>query len=579
MSSSGTMLDTRSSQKFTIGNYLGTRFEQIGLKHCFMVPGDYNLVLLDQLIQNKNILQIGCCNELNAAYAAEGYARANGCGVVITTFNVGAFSALNGVAGAYAENLPVIIVSGGYNTNDEAANHLLHHTIGTHDFSYQYEIFRQVTCAAVRILNAENAPLLLDHAIVTALRERKPAYIEIACNLAAAPCNKPAPFESVLIEKVTNRHSLNAAVKSAAAILNNAKKPLLLAGSHLRSFKAMDAFRELAESLGCAVAVMPDAKGSFPEDHIQYIGIYLGGESSPGCEPIVDWADMILAAGPQFTDYTTDGWTALPTREKSIIAQPRSVRFSDLAYTEIELADFLSALAKKVHANDRTLMEYRQIGGGERATEQTTTKADSDTPLSRAEMVSQIEKDLDGKTTLLVETGDAWFNGMFMRLPKGACFEIEMQWGAIGWSVPASFGYAMGMEDDRRIVSIIGDGSFQLTAQEVANMIRYKTNNVIFLVNNHGYVIESEIHEGPYNYFKNWDYAGLVPIFNAEDGKGLGLKATTAGELAIAIEKAREHRGGPVLIECHIAHDDCTPQLLKWGNKVAAANGRPPILV
>jgi pyruvate decarboxylase/indolepyruvate decarboxylase len=89
-----------------------------------------------------------------------------------------------------------------------------------------------------------------------------------------------------------------------------------------------------------------------------------------------------------------------------------------------------------------------------------------------------------------VETGDAWFNGMYMRLPKSARFEIEMQWGAIGWSVPASFEYAMGMEDDRRIVSIIGDGSFQLSAQEVANMIRYKTNNVIFLVNNHGYVIE-----------------------------------------------------------------------------------------
>jgi TPP-dependent 2-oxoacid decarboxylase len=130
----GVVLDTRSSQKFTIGNYLGTRFEQIGIKHCFMVPGEHNLVLL------------------------------------------------------------FIFVSGGYNTNDEAANHLIHHTIGTHDFSYQYEIFRQVTCAAVRILNAENAPLLIDHAIVTALRERKPAYIEIACNLAAAPCNKPAPF-------------------------------------------------------------------------------------------------------------------------------------------------------------------------------------------------------------------------------------------------------------------------------------------------------------------------------------------------------------------------------------------------
>ena len=103
--------EMQSSQKFTIGNYLGTRFEQIGLKHYFMVPGDYNLVLLDQLLQNKNIMQIGCCNELNAAYAAEGYARANGCGAVITTFNVGAFSALNGVAGAYAEDMPVMFIS------------------------------------------------------------------------------------------------------------------------------------------------------------------------------------------------------------------------------------------------------------------------------------------------------------------------------------------------------------------------------------------------------------------------------------------------------------------------------------
>jgi pyruvate decarboxylase len=97
------------------------------------------------------------------------------------------------------------------------------------------------------------------------------------------------------------------------------------------------------------------------------------------------------------------------------------------------------------------------------------------------------------------------------------------------------------------------------------------------LVNNRGYVIESEIHEGPYNYFKNWDYSGIISVFNAEEGMGLGLKATTAGELSSAIKKAQEHRSGPILIECQIAHDDCTPQLLKWGNKVAAANSRPPI--
>ena len=93
---------------------------------------------------------------------------------------MGAYSALNGVAGAYAERLPVIFVSSGPNTNDPVANHIMHHTMGTHDFSDQYEVCRQVTCEAVRILHADNAPTLIDQAISTALRERKPVYIEIA---------------------------------------------------------------------------------------------------------------------------------------------------------------------------------------------------------------------------------------------------------------------------------------------------------------------------------------------------------------------------------------------------------------
>jgi pyruvate decarboxylase len=125
------------------------------------------------------------------------------------------------------------------------------------------------------------------------------------------------------------------------------------------------------------------------------------------------------------------------------------------------------------------------------------------------------------------------------------------------------------------LIAVIGDGSFQLTVQELANMIRHGQETVIFLVNNRGYVSESAIHDGPYNYFKNWDYAGLIGAWNATDGHGLGLTATTGGELADAISKARNHNGGPVLIECQIAHDDCSPQLIEWGARVARANTRP----
>src|SRR5947199_9227808 len=154
---------------FTVGKYLAARLEQMGLKHYFVVPGDYSLTLLDELLANKNMQQIGCCNELDASYAAEGYARAKGAGVLVVTFNVGAFSALNGVAGAYAENLPVIFISSSYNTNDPIEDRRLHHTLGTHDLSYQREMVSKITCEAVFVKHAKDAPRLIDRAIRAAL--------------------------------------------------------------------------------------------------------------------------------------------------------------------------------------------------------------------------------------------------------------------------------------------------------------------------------------------------------------------------------------------------------------------------
>ena len=113
---------------FTIGNYLATRLEQIGIKHYFIVPGDYNLVLLDQRCwrtrTNKNMEQIGCCNELNASYAARNMPGSTAAAPFVATMNIGSFSALNGVARAYAERLPVIFVASGYNTNDASTGHL-----------------------------------------------------------------------------------------------------------------------------------------------------------------------------------------------------------------------------------------------------------------------------------------------------------------------------------------------------------------------------------------------------------------------------------------------------------------------
>jgi len=556
---------------YTVGSYLAARLSQIGLKHHFAVAGDFNLVLLDQLLTNKDLEQVYCCNELNCGYSAEGYARACGAAAAVVTFSVGGLSAINAIGSAYAENLPVILVSGAPNTNDRATEHLVHHTLATHDWSYQLEIAKKLTCAAVAITSAADAPHQIDSAIRAALREKKPAYIEIACNIAAAPCAAPGPISALVAEEPSDPETLQAAIATAAEFLRGKQKPILLIGSKLRAAGAGKQAIELAEALGCAVTVMAAAKSFFPEDHPQFAGIYWGEVSAPGAREIFDWSDSVVCIGTIFNDYSTVGWTAMPSGAGVLTADQNRVCLEGHDFGRIHLRDFLSGLARKVQKRDATMVEYRRI----RARSQPEHPAKPDGKLMRTEIFRQVQALVTAESTVIAETGDSWFNGMGMKLPGGARFEIEMQWGSIGWSVPATFGYAVGAPG-RRVIALIGDGSFQLTAQEVAQMIRRKLPVIIFLINNHGYTIEVEIHDGPYNNIKNWDYAGLINVFNAEDGRGRGVRAANGGELAEAIEVAVANHDGPTLIECMIDRDDCSPDLISWGRLVAIANARPP---
>lgn len=555
----------------TVGNYLATRLVQAGIKNHFTVPGDYNLVLLDKLQEHPELEEVNCCNELNCSFAAEGYARTKGIAAVVVTFSVGAFSAFNGIGSAYGENLPVILISGSPNTNDSSDRRLLHHTIGTHNYDYQYEMAKQITCAAVQIKYPEDAPSLIDYAIRECLAKKKPCYIEVPTNMASAICAPPGPIGSLVNSVPTPKDVLSQAVNASVDFINSHLKPTLLAGPKLKCADAQKAFLRLAEALKCAVAVLPAAKSMFPEDHPQFAGVYWGQVSTKKADAILEWSDLTICAGCIFTDYSTTGWTALQPSSHRLEADADNVRFPGHSFDQIGLANFLNALAERVSENDKSLIEYNRL----RQSPPLIKAADPKAAITRKEMARQIQQLITPKTTLFAETGDSWFNGVQMDLPKGALFEVEMQWGHIGWSVPASLGYAVGAPD-RRIITMVGDGSFQMTAQEVSLMVRLRKPIIIFLINNYGYTIEVEIHDGPYNNIKNWNYAALMEVFNANEGSGKGFKARTGGELADAIEKAQANVSGPTLIEIQINRDDCTNELITWGHFVALANARPP---
>jgi pyruvate decarboxylase len=556
-----------------VGDYLAERLAQVGVKHHFVVPGDYNLVLLDKLQANPDLIQVGCTNELNCSMAAEGYARANGVSACVVTFSVGAISAFNGTGSAYSENLPLILISGGPNTNDAGQYHILHHTLGhSGDYSYQLEMAKKITCCAVAVPRAEEAPRLIDRALRAAILARKPAYIEIPTNLAGAACVRPGPISAVTAPVASDKDALSAAADCAAEYLRGKLKPVILVGPKLRRAgpDAEEALLKLAEAMGCAVAVQPAAKGMFPEHHPQFVGIFWGQVSTDAADSIVHWADALLCVGTVFNDYSTVGWTAIPDIPL-MTAEMDHVTFPGAHFSRVRLVEFLTLLASRVAFNDTTMVEYGRL----KPDPSTPHTAERETALTRKELTRQVQGLLGDDSSLFVETGDSWFNGMQLRLPAGAQFEFVMQWGHIGWSVPAAFGYALRFPE-RRTVIMVGDGSFQVTAQEVSQMVRWRLPITILLVNNKGYTIEVEIHDGAYNKIKNWDYALLVEAFNAGEGKAKGLVANTAGELEDAMLVAAENKEGPTLIECRIDQDDCSRELITWGHFVAAANARPP---
>ncbi|RWR78872.1 pyruvate decarboxylase 2 [Cinnamomum micranthum f. kanehirae] len=566
---------TIASPDSTVGGHVARRLVEIGVTDVFTVPGDFNLTLLDHLIAEKGLNNVGCCNELNAGYAADGYARSRGVGACVVTFTVGGLSVLNAIAGAYSENLPVICIVGGPNSNDYGTNRILHHTIGLPDFTQEMRCFQTVTCYQAVVNNLEDAHDQIDTAISTALKESKPAYISISCNLPGIPhpafSREPVPFS--LAPKLSNQMGLEAAVEATAEFLDKAVKPVLVGGPKLRVAKAGEAFVELADASGYPVAMMPSAKGLVPEHLPRFIGTYWGAVSTSFCSEIVESADAYLFAGPIFNDYSSVGYSLLLKKEKAIIVQPdRVVITNGPTFGCILMKDFLRALAKRLKRNTTAYENYMRIF----VPEGVPLESQPEEPLRVNILFKHIQGMLTGETAVIAETGDSWFNCQKLKLPKGCGYEFQMQYGSIGWSVGATLGYAQAAKD-KRVIACIGDGSFQVTAQDVSTMIRCGQNSIIFLINNGGYTIEVEIHDGPYNVIKNWNYIGLVDAIHNGEGKCWTTKVTCEEELKKAIVMATETKEDCLCFIEVIAHkDDTSKELLQWGSRVASANGRPP---
>jgi indolepyruvate decarboxylase len=554
-----------TANETTVAKYLLQRLKQLGCDDMFGVPGDFVLAFFDEVVAS-DIKYIGTCNELNAAYAADGYARIKGIGAVSVTYNVGELSAINGIAGSFAEKVPVVFIGGCPSLAAYENQSLLHHTLG--DYGISKKMFEMVTCASTLITSIENAGTEIDRVLTACIREQQPVYIGIPSDVV----NKviPSPKNKIEVKPIkTDAGALAEAVEEALQMLNKSKKPIIVADVELLRYKLQKDFANLLDKSGIPYATVLLGKCVLDESHPQFIGLYQGAISRKYVKERIETSDCVLNLGAFLSDFNTGGFSTKLDPKKSIRASSSQVVISNHAYLQVPLKDFIQELAKKIEKKSGADLDIHPATQGcvHRRSAEYSPQKDNKVTLDR--FFNRVSSFIPENAVVIAETGQSLFSAAETLLPNGSVFIGQIFYGSIGYTVGATLGVAVAAPD-RQVVLFVGDGSFQVTCQDLSTMIRYNTSPVIFLLNNDGYLIERVITDNIYNDIQMWKYHLLPQLFGS---KGESADVLTEGDLENALQLAEKQKNKYLtFIEIHTDKMDASENLKSAGKGMANAN-------
>jgi TPP-dependent 2-oxoacid decarboxylase len=541
----------------TVGRYLIDRLGMAGLKHMFGVPGDYVLDFMDRIV-DSDIELIGNCNELNAGYAADAYARLNGIGSVCVTYGVGGLSALNAASGAYAERVPLVVISGAPNSAQRLAQTHMHH-IST-DYDMQFDIYSKVTIDAAQLNDPLTAPDEIDRVISHCLSERLPVYLEIPVDIVDAPCRQPDALMSPY-KHSSDISALDECVRETRTIMENAQNPVLLIGVEAFRFGLDSTLLRLVEKLQIPFMTTLDGKSVLPENHPLFAGLYMGALSRESVREHLENSDGLLCIGTMNTDVNTGGFTANLPERNIIRAHKHKIRIDKHFYLGVWMEDYLDALLDKLQPHHCSFTHPIDPYGP-----QGKFTANPDAPVQVARFYDRINRYIDRNTVVVAETGDALFATAELYIEDPENYISQSYYLSIGYALPATLGICLA-RPDKRVMLFQGDGSFQMTAQELSTLLRHNCNPVIFLLNNDGYVIERLIHDGPYNDIQQWNYHLLPKAFA---GDAVSLEVKTEGELEDALQQATDNADKLIFINLHLPADKGSDALERLCNSLRA---------
>jgi indolepyruvate decarboxylase len=520
----------------TVIQYILRRLNEIGIDDIFGVAGDYAFPVNDAIAEHPAINWIGCCNELNAGYAADGYARMRGIGALCTTYGVGELAAMGAIAGSYAEHLPVFHLVGTPNLPTQEARALVHHTLGNGEFDLFGKMAEPIVCASATA-TPQNAAAETERLLAAALYHRRPVYMAVPSDVADMPVLGSA---TPLSPPSSDPASLAAATEAVSTALDDAGQACALPGVLVRRLGLQGPAAAFVEAAGLPFATMFADKSVLGEAHPNYIGMYTGRLGGESARALIEACDAVVTIGAMLTDGNTAGHTVRLDPAKTINIDHHRTTVGGAVYRNVEMADILEQLTGRITKTaQRPAITPETLGpitgGGE-------------DPITADALYPRWANFFRPDDVILTDTGTSSLGLAFAQLPHGAEFHNQTLWASIGWATPAAFGAAVGAPD-RRLILITGEGSHQMTAQEISQFDRHGLRPIVFVLNNSGYLSERMLCKDmalAYNDIAAWNYAELPHALGCQGW--FTARVSSCGVLDDALKTA-EQADGAVYIE------------------------------
>jgi acetolactate synthase I/II/III large subunit len=540
-----------------------------GVEYIFGVPGGPLTGLFEAMHERKSIRLVLAKHEAGAAYMAAAHARVSRkLAVCCGTSGPGATNALTGIASAYTESLPVLLLTGQVATFVFGKGAIQESSVHGVDV---VELFRPVTKLSAMLPHVGRGPDLVRTAIRTAMSGRRgPVHLSLPADLIARPVGyarlKPEQYRPVESRPVDRD-----AIRRAAKLLAEARRPCFLAGHGVALSNASEELTRLARTLGAAVVTSPKGKGVFPEDDPLSLGVLGFGGHERG-EKYVESGDIdvLVIVGSSMNEFVTNAWTLQPRPRTALIqidvdaasiAKNYPVDLAIVGDARASLQALGAAISRQPRRASEPLGAFpsSQAAPVPRVAE---PPDDDHEPLKPQKVVLALRDAMPEDAMLFVDTGNSilWATHYF-QVRRPDTYFIDLGLGAMGSAVAGVVGGAMA-SPRRRAVALVGDAAFAMHGCEVHTAVEGKLPIVWVVLNNGGHGM---VHQGD-TLMKGKDLGVAlfrVPIDIAAMSRAVGARAEsvdTISQFRRAIDEALAF-DGPTVIDARIDPHEMAPTL------------------